>query len=181
MTCCQIWTDGKGYVFADPLRSKKETHLSLNNLVETIGVPITIFSDGAKEETGPNSMFTKRSKELHISSHQSEPYSQWKNRCEGVIGKLKARWKRRMVQRRVSSNIWDRGLVWEAEMMSRMASGCDQRTGIERVTGDTYDISEWADFEFYDLVWYWDAPYMENNSKIGRWVGVIHRVRSAIQ
>ena len=97
MTCCQIWTDGKGYVFADPLRSKKETHLSLDNLVETVGVPATIFSDGAKEETGPNSLFTKISKELHISSHQSEPYSQWQNRCEGVLIKLKARWKRRMV------------------------------------------------------------------------------------
>ena len=60
MKCCQIWTDGKGYVFADPIRTKKDTHVSLNNLIETVGVPETIFSDGANEEVGPNSKFTKR-------------------------------------------------------------------------------------------------------------------------
>ena len=26
-TCCQIWTDGKGYIFADPMRSKNETNI----------------------------------------------------------------------------------------------------------------------------------------------------------
>ena len=180
MKCCQIWTDGKGYVFADPLLSKKDTYVSLNNLIETVGIPETIFSDGAKEEVGPNSKFTKRMQELHISSRNSEAYSQWQNCCENTIGKLKARWKLRMVRRRVPSRLWDRGLVWEAEIMSRMASGVEKRTAMERLTGDTNDISEWTDFEFYDLVWYWDAPYMENNPKIGRWLGVAHRVGSAL-
>jgi hypothetical protein len=28
------------------------------------------------------------------------------------------------------------------------------RTGIERITRDTPDISEWLDFDIYDLVWF---------------------------
>jgi hypothetical protein len=65
--------------------------------------------------------------------------------------------------------------------MSRIAREPSGRTGIEQVSGDMPDISEWLDFEFYDLVWYWDAPHLdmtEENPKLGRWLGVAHRVGS---
>jgi hypothetical protein len=32
------------------------------------------------------------------------------------------------------------------------------RSGYEQVTGKTPNISELLDFEFYDLVWWWDRP-----------------------
>ena len=60
-----------------------------------------------------------------------------------------------------------------------MSSGSDNRTGIERITGDTTDISEWTDFTFYQTVWFWDKPFDTNNPNIGRWLGVSHRVGSA--
>ena len=56
-----------------------------------------------------------------------------------------------------------------------------ERTGYEEVFGTTPDISEWLDFEFYDLVWYWDrehADMAEENRKFGRWLGISHRVGS---
>jgi hypothetical protein len=34
--------------------------------------------------------------------------------------------------------------------------------GYEEVTGQTPDISEWLDFEFYDLVWWLDCPVKPN-------------------
>ena len=43
------------------------------------------------------------------------------------------------------------------------------------------DISEWIDFQFYDLVWYHDQPKpdtAEEPRKLGRWLGVAHRVGS---
>ena len=52
------------------------------------------------------------------------------------------------------------------------------RTGIEVATGATPYISEWLDFEFYDLCWYWDS--IESKRKIGCWLGVSHRVGSAM-
>ena len=82
-TCAQVWANAEGYVYVDPLRSKKDTHISLNHLVEDIGVPRQIFSDGAKEETGLGSKFVRWAQELKCNS-------QWQNRGEGTIGKLKA-------------------------------------------------------------------------------------------
>ena len=47
--------------------------------------------------------------------------------------------------------------------------------------GHTIDISEWLDFEFYDLVWYWNerkADMADDTKKIGRWLGIAHRAGS---
>ena len=49
------------------------------------------------------------------------------------------------------------------------------------VTGETPDISEWIDFEFYDRVWFYDRKKMEMDDtgrKLARWLGVAHRVGS---
>jgi hypothetical protein len=35
-----------------------------------------------------------------------------------------------------------------------MARGPDHRTGYEEITGQTPDISQWLDFEFYNHVWW---------------------------
>jgi hypothetical protein len=47
-----------------------------------------------------------------------------------------------------------------------MARGSDRRTGYDEVTGLTPDISEWLDFEFYDLVWWLDRPTKPNFTDI---------------
>ena len=71
-----------------------------------------------------------------------------------------------MVKKQVPKRLWDFGLVYESELLCHMARGMDNRTGYEEVTGQTPDISEWLDFEFYDLVWWLDRPnkpdFMEN-------------------
>ncbi len=46
----------------------------------------------------------------------------------------------------------------------------------------TPNISEWLDFEFYDLVWWWDWPNKPNINDemkwLGRWLGMSHHVGS---
>ena len=49
--------------------------------------------------------------------------------------------------------VWDFKMVWEAEIYSRTA-GKDGRPYLERLKGDTKDISEWMEFDFYYLVWF---------------------------
>ena len=51
---------------------------------------------------------------------------------------------------------------------------------MERLTGDSIDISEWTEFEFYDLVRFWDTRDNENCSNLGRWLGVSHHIGSAL-
>ena len=39
------------------------------------------------------------------------------------------------------------------------------------------DISEYLDFDWWDLVWYWDTAHPnigQNDRKLGRWAGVSH-------
>ena len=50
----------------------------------------------------------------------------------------------------------------------------------EKVIGETPDISEYLDYGFYDWVYYWDQPKDIENPKIGRWLGVSHRIGSAL-
>ena len=82
--------------------------------------------------------------------------------AEREIGFLAKWWKLRMTKKKVPKRLWDFGLIYESELLSRMARGADRRTGYEVVTGQTPDISEWLDFEFYDLVWWLDRSDKPN-------------------
>ena len=51
---------------------------------------------------------------------------------------------------------------------------------MEILTGDTIEISEWEVFGFYNLCWYWDNQTDKKEGNIGIWIGVLHRVGSAL-
>ena len=55
------------------------------------------------------------------------------------------------------------------------ANNLKGRTPLERVTGDTVDISEYLDFGFYDWCWYHENAGL-GPTKLGRWLGVAHKV-----
>jgi hypothetical protein len=63
-----------------------------------------------------------------------------------------------MQKKKVPRPLWDVGIVYESELLTRMAQGNDHCTGYEEVTGGTLDISKWTDFEFYDLIWWLPCP-----------------------
>ena len=84
-----------------------------------------------------------------------------------------------MHKKKVPERLWDFGLVYESELLSRMAFGRNHRTGYKGVTGDTTDISEWLDFEMYDLVYWIDRlnkpDTSDNVRRLSRWLGISHR------
>ncbi len=179
-TCCQIYTDGKGFIWAEPMKRKAEAGDTLRKFIQDVGIPHELRYDGSKEQCGPDSAFQQTIIKNRIIPHRTEPETPNQNRAEDSIRECKRRWKQRIIKRRVPKRVWDFGIVWECEILSRMCRHNNQFTGIERLTGDTTDISEWLDFEFYDLCWYWDVPNDWDNPKIGRWLGVSHRVGSAM-
>jgi hypothetical protein len=75
----------------------------------------------------------------------TEPYSQWQNRAEEGIHDIKKKWSRRMIRNGVPRKLWDYGIVYECKIMSWTAKGKDGRTDLEGLTGNTTDISEWAE------------------------------------
>ena len=141
------------------MTSKKEAGETLGRFLEDVGSPSKIIYDGAPEQIGDKtSKFQTIMRKHQILGHQNEAFTQKYNRAEDSVREMKRRWKQRIIRRRAPKHVWDFGLVWESEIQSRMCRNNTTCSGMERITGDTPDISEWLEFEFYDLCWYWDTP-----------------------
>lgn len=178
-SCVQIYTDGDGSIFAYPMKTKSDAGESLQELCSQVGVPRVLHRDNAPEMSGEDTSFMHTCRSNKIISTFTEPHSPWQNKCENIIGVIMKKAKARRVRRRIPNQVWDYQIVWECQIYTRTChNGKD--TGLERLTGDTIDISEWIDFEFYDLVWYWDDRSDESKAKVGRWLGVSHHIGSAL-
>jgi hypothetical protein len=121
---------------------------------------------------------------MWIMIHKTEQGRKNQNHAaEREIGFLAKCWKLQMMKKKVPKRLWDYGLIYDdSELLSCMARGSNRRTGYEEVTGQTPGISEWLDFEFYDLVWWLDRPtnpnFTDATRQLARWLGVSHRVGS---
>ena len=67
-----------------------------------------------------------------------------------------------MVQKHVPRKLWDYGMRWVCETNGLTYSttrglGLNGGIPLEKVTGETINISEYLDFGFYDWVWYYDS------------------------
>ena len=102
------------------------------------------------------------------------------SKVEQVIRELRKKWFRVMHKKHVPKRLWDYGLRRTCDVMqctSTEAGSANGQTPLEIITGDTPDISEFLDFRFYDWCLYSDAFGMAE-TKLGRWLGVSHRVGS---
>jgi len=180
-TCAQVFTNGN-FTTVHPLDSKSKVAQALTEFADDVGIPDSLLSDGAPEVIGPKTDFMKEVNRLKIRLKRSEAGRSNQNyAAEREIGELKKRWRNRMLKRKVPPRLWDYGLVYETNILNRIPRGQQQRTGIELITGETPDISEWLDFELYDRVWYYDQKKIEidgSGRRLARWLGVAHRVGS---
>jgi len=177
-TCAQVFTDGNGAVFVYPMKGKSEAGQQLINLIQQVGVPNELYKDGAPE-MGGSSEFNKVCREYRIRSTFTEPHSPWQNKCEDTIGVLRKEVRARRARRRIPKCVWDFHIIWEAQIYTRTVHK-GHCTPLEALTGDTIDIFEWTEFEFYDLVVYWDNRDGEAGQSIGRWFGPSHHIGSAL-
>ena len=76
-TCAQLYTTGENYFYVHPMRDHKKSSLadSLQHFVEDVGVPATMFCDGANEMLGPNMEFHRLFHKYCIVQRHTEPYS----------------------------------------------------------------------------------------------------------
>ena len=166
-----------------PIVLKSHAGDSLRELINDVGIADQIHEDLAAEHTGTNTEFQQQVFKFHIQMHYAEKGRKIQNhRAEREIGILKTRWKNRVAANGVLSRLWDYGLVYESEIISRISRAPNERSGIDQLTGENPDISEWLDFSFYDLVWYHVASNDTSTDprQLGRWLGISHRVGSAL-
>ena len=179
--CAQVYTNGS-YTTVHPMTSKSRVAETLTEFTDDTGIPDTLTSDGAPEIVGAKTDFMREVNRLKIRLKRAEVGRSNQNyAAEREIGELKKRWRNRMTRKNVPRRLWDYGLIYEAGILNRIPRGNNDRTGLEIVTGETPDISEWIDFEFYDRVWYYDHKKIEldgTGKKLARWLGIAHRVGS---
>ena len=136
-----------------PIELKSKSCDALRMFINNIGVPGNLTVDGSKEQNGKNTKYTKQIRKHDIQLHVIELERHSQNPGESVIRELRRKWFRVMVRKRVRKKFWDYGVRWVAETMQRTltkAGGLEGRCLIERVSGETTDISEYLDFGFYD-------------------------------
>ena len=179
--CAQVFTNGIGYDLFYPLKKEALASEALNEVIRTVGVPKELVSDGARAEI--HGRFGAVAKEYRIKQRLTEPYSGWQNRAEAAIREVK-RGIRRATQRARSPNrLWDYCGEWVAALRRLTAHdihSLHDRVPCEAVEGNTPDISEYAQFDWYQHVWYHDPAVQFPNDprKLGRWIGVAHDVGS---
>ena len=175
----QVFANKDFFAYSYPLATKSGAGDALRQFINEFGRPEKLTYDGSQEQCGRKTEFMKNVKKYSINHHTTEPYRPNHNFAEGVIREVRKKWFRIMIKKNVPQRLWDYGLQWVCDIQNRTSNssrGLDGRCPLEKVTGETIDISEYLDFGFYDWVWYRENAGL-GETKIGRWLGVSsHRV-----
>ena len=172
--CAQIYTVPPHWIRAYAMASKGDAHYTFQDLAHDVGVPDKLVMDNSKEQT--LGAFRKKCRDAGVKVQTIEPYSQWQNDAEKGIGKAKKKTKLRMTKLKIPKRLWDDCLEWECDVMSHVAHATyGDATAVPhaQVVGRTPDISKWAEFGFYDWIYWWDcrADFPDDNRTIGRYLG----------
>jgi hypothetical protein len=176
--CGQIFVNNIGFYHFTPMQKESEANNALVEFIQHVGIPSALHTDGSRVQTKGD--WLKTVKRYHIKSTETEPHSPWQNRAEAAIRELKRHTSRLMRSYNSLKRLWDYCCILVARIRNLIPNNyhlSNGRTPHEIVTGDTPDISEYSAFSWYQPVWYLDtASYPEEKKKIGRWLGVSHRV-----
>jgi hypothetical protein len=164
------------------MRAKGDAPHALMSFIHEVGVPKTLMSDLALEET--RGEWAKIVKQYYIGHRTTEAKSPWQNRAEAEIHDLKKLTRRVLKQSRAPAELWCFAIEWAARTRSLTAHDTmlpKSRTPEERVTGRTPDISEYSHYGRFDWLWYRDeTSFPEPNLLLGKWLGVASKVRQAM-
>ena len=179
--CAQVFTNGTGYDLFYPLKKESLASEALNEVIRTVGVPRELISDGARAEV--YGRFGAVAKEYRIKQRTTEPYSGWQNRAEAAIREIKRGIRRATQRARSPTRLWDFCGEWVAAIRRLTAHdipSLNDRVPCEAIEGNTPDISEYAQFDWFQYVWYHDpaVQFPNDPKKLGRWIGVAHDVGS---
>jgi hypothetical protein len=181
-TCAQLFTDGHKFVRIYPMSRKADAHHSLAQFIQEVGIPKNCLVDCAPEER--HGEWGRIVKHYHIKLRTTEAYSPWQNRAEASIGEAKKLIGRVLRKTGAPVEFWCYAAQWAAKIISLTAHDLPilgSRTPEERIIGRTPDISEYANYSWYQWVWYRDqASFPEPQIRLGRWLGVSEDVGQAM-
>ena len=131
------------------MMEQRELGQSIIDFTDNVDVPETLLTDKAGDFTGRNTEFVEHARRMRMQLHNLEQGRQNKNHAsEREIWFLAKHWRRQTTKKMILKRLWYFGLVYKAELFSRMPGGKGKRTEYEEVTGQTPDIGEYLYFEF---------------------------------
>jgi hypothetical protein len=156
------------------MKSKSDAHETLSLLLKREGVPPEMIMDGAKEQI--QGKFKDKLKEANCHLKQTEPYSPWQNYAEDTIREVKRSLSCKMIKTGSPKKLWDHSLELEALVKSHTVSDIymlDGETPETVMKGDVPDISQLAEFAWYDWVMYCETAdsYPDGDLVLGRYLG----------
>jgi len=94
------------------------------------------------------------------------------NQAEGKIGQMKTHYQRIMNHHQCPETLWCFGMEYTMMHHEWIACpGIDHRSLLERLTGETPDISEFTDFDFYQFVIWFDPNDPDEGGQTRRKLG----------
>ena len=172
----QVFTNGRGSDHFYPMKSKGMAGpFALMPFIQEVGIPQTIVTDNAPEEV--HGEFGKICRQFRIKQEQTVPYSPWSNLAESAIRELKVGIRRALRRSKAPRRLWCYCGKWVAAIRRLTALDMPQLQGRvpdEDVLGSTPDISQYAQFDWYEPVLYWDpvGNFPHEQKLLGRWIGV---------
>jgi hypothetical protein len=180
--CGQIIVNKAGFCYFVPIKREAEASVTLLKFMQHVGIPSALHTDGSKTQTLGN--WRALVKLHHIKTTETEPNSPWQNRAEAGVRELKRHVSRLMGKTNSPLSLWDYCCNLVERIKNLTANNYYASHGptpMEMLTGGTTDISEYMSFQWYQPVWYLDGDSFPNDKKkLGRWLGVSHRVRQAM-
>ena len=141
-----------------PLKTKSEAHEAVSIFLPRDGVPNTMVMDGANEQTLGD--FRRKCREASCNIKQTEPHSPWMNMADNGVRELKKASAQQMLKTHSPKPVWDHCLELQAFIKSHTAGtsfGLNGETPETMLTRETADISEFAQFGWYDWVKFRDT------------------------
>ncbi len=178
--CSQIYSHKCGFnsTYHMEKANNKNVGRSLKSFIHQYGAPAHLTYDGAAVQVGRHTIFQDTLKTYEIDSHVSGPRRPNENPAEGAIRDIKMKWYRLQEKTQAPDRLWDFGLDYICETGNVTVNSShysEGRVPIEKITGETPDISEYLDFGFYDWVTYKPNAGL-GKLRVGRWLGISHRV-----
>jgi hypothetical protein len=171
----QHFTNGLGYERFYPMRSKSEAPTALMSFIQDAGIPSTLVTDNAHEEM--QGEWGQTCRVYHIQQKNTVPYSPWQNLAEASVRAIKQGIRRATSRKRSPKRLWCYCGQWVAAIRRLTALDLPQLDGQvpeSYVLGSTVDISAYAQFDWYEYVWYSEPKASFPNEKkcLGRWLGI---------
>ena len=173
--CCQVFATDYHYIKAYPMKSKADCHMTLKEFFTDVGIPRVLIPDNAKEMVQGETRKVANKAQMPI--HPIEAYKPNQNLAEDNIRESKRVFTRAMVKKNTPRPLWDRCFVWSTTVRRKVAWNIRKLNGQTPetiMTGDSDDISQMAEFGWYDWVYYHHPVTNEENAtkkRLGRYIG----------